>query len=67
VKIPLATFTTLQEALPSEAIPRMRIARLAVQQAINLGFPSVELLPGTPLYVTVLSQVSESFPQKTTL
>jgi hypothetical protein len=67
VKIPLATFTTLQEALPSGAIPRMRIARLAVQHAISLGFPSVELLPGTPLYMTVLSQVSESFPQKTTL
>lgn len=67
VKIPLATFAALQEALPSETIPRMRIARLAVQQAISLGFPSVELLPGTPLYVTVLSQVSGSSPQKTTL
>jgi hypothetical protein len=67
VRIPLATFAALQEALPSETIPRMRIARLAVQQAIILGFPSVELLPGTPLYVTVLSQVSGSSPQKTTL
>ena len=42
VKIPPTTFANLQKVLPSEVIPRMRIARLAVQQAITLGLPSVD-------------------------
>ena len=66
VKIPPTTFATLQEVFPSHTIPRMRLARLVVQQAIHLGLPSVELLPGTPLYKTVQSQLSESFPPKIT-
>ncbi len=54
VNIPRSTFAALQQAFPSEAIPRMRLARLAVDQAIHLGLPSVELLPDTPLYEAVL-------------
>lgn len=61
VKIPLSTFATLQEAFPSRTLPRMRIARLVLLQAIHLGLLSVELLPETPLYQTIQSQVSQSF------
>ena len=61
VKIPPTTFAALEEAFPSHILPRMRIARLAIQQAMHLGSPSVELLPGTPLYETLQSQISESF------
>ncbi len=61
VKIPPHTFVALQEDFPSNTIPRMRLARLVVQQAVSSGFPSVELLPETPLYKTVQSQLSESF------
>ncbi len=66
VKIPAETFVMLQEAFPSHSLPRMRIARLTVQQAIHSGLPSVELIPGTPLYSKVQSQLSESFPPSTT-
>ena len=62
VKIPLETFETLQKSLSSHTIPHMRIARLVVHEAIRFGLPSVELLPGTPLYKTVESQLSELFP-----
>lgn len=61
VKIPPTTFVALQDAFPSHTLPRMRVARLVVKQAMNLGFPSVELRPGTPLYKTLQSQLSESF------
>ncbi len=64
VKIPPSTFAMLQEVFPSHILPRMRLARLVVRQAIHLGLPSVELLPGTPLYETVQSQLSESFHSK---
>jgi hypothetical protein len=64
VKIPPTTFATLQEVFPTHTIPRMRLARLVVQQAIHLGLPSVELFPGTPLYETIQSQLSESFSPK---
>lgn len=64
VKIPPATFTALQEALPSQTIPRMRVARLAVQQAISCGLPGIELLPGSQIYETVKSQLSGSCLQK---
>jgi hypothetical protein len=60
VKIPPVTFTALQEALPSQTIPRMRVARLAVQQAIACGLPGIELLPGSEIYETVKSQLSVS-------
>ena len=63
VNIPQSTFAALQQAFPSEAIPRMRLARLAVQEAIHLGLPSVELLPGTPLYEAVQFQLKKSIPQ----
>lgn len=63
VNIPQSTFAALQQAFPSEAIPRMRLARLAVQQAISLGLPSVELLPDTPLYESVQSQLKNSISQ----
>ncbi len=63
VKIPPTTFAALQQAVPSESIPRMRLARLAVQQAINLGFPSVELFPDTPLYESVQSQLKKPSPK----
>ena len=62
IKIPLETFQALQKSLSSHTIPHMRIARLVVHEAIRFGFPSVELLPGTPLYKTVESELSESFP-----
>ena len=61
VKIPPKTFGSLQEAFPSEVIPRMRVARLVVEQAIQLGLPTLELLPATPLYETIQSQIAESF------
>jgi hypothetical protein len=64
VKIPPVTFTALQEALPSQAIPRMRVARIAVQQAIAMGLPGIELLPGNQIYETVKSQLSGSSLQK---
>ncbi len=60
VKIPPSTFAVLQEAFPSSTLPRMRIARLVVQQAISLGLPSVELLPETPLFTFVQSQIAQS-------
>ena len=60
VKIPPVTFTALQEALPSRTIPRMRVARTAVQQAIAIGWPGVELLPGSQIYEMVKSQLSGS-------
>ena len=62
VKIPLETFEALQKNLSSDTIPHMRIARLVVYEAIRFGLPSVELLPGTPLYKTVKSQLTELFP-----
>lgn len=58
VKIPPATFTSLQEAIPSKPIPRMRIARIAVQQAIAFGLPGIELLPGSQIYEAVKLQLS---------
>ena len=64
VQVPPATFETLQGAFPSDPIPRMRVARLVVQEAIRLGLPDVELLPGTPLYEAVQSQVSKLFSQQ---
>jgi hypothetical protein len=64
VKIPPVTFITLQEALPSQTIPRMRVARLAVQQAILSGTPEIELLPGSKIYESVKLQLSGSGLQK---
>jgi hypothetical protein len=64
VKISPSTFATLQDEFPSNPIPRMRVARLIVQQAIGLGLPCVELIPGTPLYETLLLKIAESFPPK---
>lgn len=64
VKIPPGTFTAFQEAFPSQLIPRMRIARLAVQQAIIYGLPGVELLPESPIYDMIKSQLAESRLQK---
>lgn len=60
VKIPPATYTALQEAIPSQTIPRMRVARLAVQQAIAFGLPGIELLPGSQIFEAVKSQLSGS-------
>jgi hypothetical protein len=60
VKIPPVTFTALQEAFPSQTIPRMRVARIAVQQAIAFGLPGIELLPGSQIYEVVKSQLSGS-------
>ncbi|GJL58785.1 MAG: hypothetical protein NPIRA03_16420 [Nitrospirales bacterium] len=65
VRIPPATFIALQEALPSQTIPRMRVARLAMQQAIVFGVPGVELLPGNNIYESVKSQLAGSSLQKT--
>ncbi len=65
VRIPPATFIALQEALPSQTIPRMRVARLAVQHAIAFGVPGVELLPGNNIYESVKSQLAGSSLQKT--
>ena len=62
VRISPATFATLQEAFPTTILPPLRIANLVVHEAIRLGFPSVEFLPGTQLYQTIHSQISESFP-----
>ncbi len=60
VKIPPHTYVALQEDFPSNSVPRMRLARMVIQQAVLSGYPSVELLPETPLYKTVQSQLSES-------
>ena len=61
LNIPQDTFQELQK-LPSAAnMPKMRIARLAVETAIRFGYPSIELLPGTSLYQAVQSRVSDSF------
>jgi len=65
VRIPPGTFIALQEALPSQAIPRMRVARMAVQEAIGSGLPGIELLPGSKIYESVKSQLSGSCLQKT--
>lgn len=65
VRIPPVTFIALQEALPSQTIPRMRIARMAVQQAIASGLPGTELLPGSKIYESVKLQLSGSCLQKT--
>lgn len=65
VKIPPVTFIALQEALPSQTIPRMRVARLAIQHAIASGIPGIELLPGSKIYESVKSQLSESCLQNT--
>ena len=65
VNIPSTTFATLQKSFPSETIPSMRVARLAVHQAIASGFPSITLVPGTPLYDTIQSHLSKSFSPKT--
>jgi hypothetical protein len=62
VKIPIETFKALEKGLSSDTIPHMRIARLVIQQAIQSGLPSVELLPETPLYKKVQSELSGSFP-----
>ena len=64
VKISPSTFATLQDEFPSNPIPRMRVARLAVQLAIVEGLPSLELLPGTPVYETLRLKVADSFPPK---
>lgn len=64
VKIPPVTFIALQEALPSQTIPRMRVARLAVQQAIASGTPGIELLPGSKIFESVKTQLSGSGLQK---
>ncbi len=66
VKIPAKTFVSLQEAFPSEVIPRMRVARLVVDQAIQLGLPTLELLPDSPLYDTIHSQMALSFQASAT-
>ena len=59
VNIPPETFATLQEAFPLQTLPRMRIARLVIQEAVQLGKLNVQLLPGTPLYKTLHSQLSQ--------
>jgi len=64
VRISPSTFATLQDEFPSNPIPRMRVARLAVQLAIGEGLPSLELLPETPLYEALRSKVTDSFPRK---
>lgn len=64
VKIPQATFTALQEAFPTQSLPRMRIARMAVQQALAEGFPEIELLAGGTVYDAVKSQITSSLPQQ---
>ena len=58
VKIPPATFVALQEAFPSQTLPRMRVARFAVEQALSSDRPEVELLPGNPLFEGVKSKLS---------
>jgi hypothetical protein len=60
VRIPPVTFAALQEDLPALTIPRMRVARMTVQQAIICGLPGIELLPGSPIYEKVKSQLSEA-------
>ncbi len=64
VKISPSTFATLQDEFPSNPIPRMRVARLTVQLAIDAGLPSLELLPETPVYETLRVKLADSFPRK---
>lgn len=64
VKIPPATFTALQEAFPTQTVPRMRVARITVEQALSSDLPEVELLPGGPLFENVKSKLSLGLRQK---
>jgi hypothetical protein len=57
VRIPPATFTALQEALPSQTIPRMRVARIALQHAISFGLPGIDLLPDSQIFESVKSHL----------
>ncbi|MDR4494168.1 MAG: hypothetical protein AB7P17_07480 [Nitrospirales bacterium] len=65
VKIPPATFSALQEAFPSQALPRMRIARIAVEQALASDLPELELLPSGSIYESVTSKLKSFLPRKT--
>jgi hypothetical protein len=64
VKIPQATFSALQEAFPTQSVPRMRIARMAVLRALVEGFPEIELLVGGTVYNAVKAQIASSLPQQ---
>ena len=65
IKIPPATFVALQEAFPSQSLPRMRVARIAVEQALSSGLPEMELIPSGSLYESVKSKLIAFLPRKT--
>ncbi|MGD9852643.1 MAG: hypothetical protein AB7T38_15405 [Nitrospirales bacterium] len=65
VKIPPATFVALQEAFPSHSLPRMRVARIAVEQALSSGLPELELMPVGSIYESVKSKLKSFLPRKT--
>ncbi len=50
VKIPPSTFNALQKAFPYQTFPRLRIARLAVEEAIAHGVPECELVPDSTIF-----------------
>lgn len=64
VKIPPATFAALQETFPSQTLPRMRIARIAVEQALSAGLPELELVPAGSIYEAVQSKLKAFLPRK---
>ncbi|HQU27631.1 MAG: hypothetical protein KC563_04530 [Nitrospira sp.] len=64
VKIPPTTFTALQEAFPTHTIPKMRVARIAVEQALSSDLPEVELLPGSPLFEGVKTKLSHGLGKR---
>ena len=63
VNIPPATFAALQETFPSQSLPRMRIARIAVEQALSAGLPELELLPAGTIYESVQTKLKAFLPR----
>ncbi len=57
IKIPPDTFRVLQKALPFENLPRLRVARLAVENALALGMPECELTPDNSVFEHVRNQL----------
>ena len=63
VSIPPATFAALQETFSSQSLPRMRIARIAVEQALSAGLPELELLPAGSIYESVQTKLKAFLPR----
>ena len=57
IKIPPATFHALHKAFPYQSFPQLRVARLAVEQAIHHGVPECELAPESIIFEQVRNQL----------